>query len=123
MKFYKRLYATLNALKTCYKNNNTEWIEKHEEDLLKWVKLLPHGSGIDGNVRVELSKTDKILITFDYHCMDENGYYCGWIEYKISVSPDFLCDINIKFVKGRNYDSYAKDYLLSIFYETLTKEL
>lgn len=89
----------------------------------KWAEfddLLPSGSGFDNGSHLDVhnSKRDKIIITTSFHHMDENGYYCGWTDHKIIVTPDFD-GINIK-VTGNNRNQ-IKEYIADTFYHCLTK--
>jgi hypothetical protein len=38
-----------------------------------------HGSGFDGEWSVQKMKNGKYRAEIGYHCMDENGYYDGWL--------------------------------------------
>lgn len=39
-----------------------------------------HGSGIDGDFTIDIAKNGNITVSFDFHRMDEDGSYCGWIR-------------------------------------------
>lgn len=44
------------------------------------VKTLPHGSGIDCKWNID-KNGDKITARNSWHCMNNNGYYCGYVEF------------------------------------------
>lgn len=109
------LASTIEAYHNSVKAKNQTWIDNHETTINGLVKeYLPHGSGIDGKVTVNLSKShkDKIVIDFDFHCMDSNGFYAGWINYSVIVKPSFN-GIDCK-ITGRNYHD-NKEYLRDTF--------
>jgi hypothetical protein len=95
--------------------------------------FLPRGSGIDSGTKIDLDKSEpnKIVLTFDYHHMDEHGYYDGWsCGWKAIITPTFQCfsgiDIQIKSGKfnsrshSRRYnDDNFKDYLYETYYYVL----
>jgi hypothetical protein len=45
--------------------------------------------------------------------MDENGYYDGWSEHKIIITPDLVNDFNVK-ITGKNRNN-IKEYINSCF--------
>jgi len=123
MKVYQRIAQLVQARKNCIATVNTLWQEKHEEALHSIAKnLLPHGSGIDCGTKIDIeNSTDKkIILTLDFHFMDDNGYYDGWGEFKIIVTPSFN-GIDMKII-GRDR-RYIKDYLYDLYDVVLSQEL
>lgn len=62
------------------------------DDLESLVKqFMPSGSGIDCGTKLDIEKSTptKLVFTFDYHHMNEHGYYCGWTSHKLIVTPTF----------------------------------
>lgn len=47
--------------------------------------VLPHGSGIDSDWRIELLKNGNIHCHNAYHCMNQDGYYDGWIDFYVKL--------------------------------------
>lgn len=89
---------------------NKEWKDKHEDSINEMCELLPHGSGIDGKCEIQLEncKKDKIVFFVEFHHMNENGYYDGWTEHNIILTPSFMFGYEMK-VTGINRN-YIKDY-------------
>jgi hypothetical protein len=119
-----KIYRTIQAKNNCLKLNNMEWFVNHNQYLNGIEKkYLPCGSGIDrGCIISDKSKEDKIIIVVPYHLMDENGFYCGWMDYTITCKPSFdgpelkiTCPGKDKFM--------IKDYLYDLFYECLNKKI
>lgn len=89
------------------------------------IDKLPHGSGIDGtnSLDIDLSTPDKLVFKIPYHHMDENGFYAGWDDFKIIVTPSFRGPV----VKVRYYSIGSdiprqqridtKEYLGDLFHE------
>jgi len=132
-KLYKVIAGRVIAIENCIRSNNTEWKEKHETTLEKVINFLPSGSGIDAGIKVnfEMSKVDKIVLDSSFHVLDENGFYDGWIDFKIIIRPSLTNDFNIdivgKFTNRKNSIkkdcSDIKEYLQDIFSDSLNQEV
>jgi hypothetical protein len=48
------------------------------------MNALPHGSGIDSNWTIDAG-TKSVRLHNSYHCMDENGFYDGWVHFIVSI--------------------------------------
>lgn len=115
--------------------NVTRWIPITDEFRIEKMdkldelsNLLPSGSGIDSGCAIdeEMSTKNKIVIHSSFHHLDNNGFYCGWSNFDIIVTPDLFQDFNLKIV-GRNaiYPAFSdtKEYLYSVFYDALNKNI
>jgi len=126
MKVYEKIAGLLIAIENC-ENNGNLYIEKHENSLEECIKLLPHGSGFDSSIEIDYDNTNRKKITFNapYHCMNENGYYEGWLDIKIVIIPSFD-GIDIKAI-GRFSDfknQYGlKAYIEEVFYYALISDI
>ena len=122
-KLYKHFSGTLQAYQNCIKTGNEIWEKKHLEKLNAMIDELPHGSGIDSDVELNLEKSNpnKLVFNFSFHFMDENGMYDGWIDYKLTVIPDLYNDFYLN-ITGRNKQE-IKDYLYEIFDYALKQEV
>lgn len=118
---YARMAQSLEAMRNCERFGNAEWLAKHAERLAELSESLPHGSGLDGTVKLdtERSKPDRLVIVAEFHHMDDNGYYDGWTEHDIIVTPSLASKFNIR-ITGRNYRD-VKDYLSEVFYTALSE--
>lgn len=83
---------------------------------------LPHGSGIDSSWTVTLNKS-SLLLHNSYHCMDDNGYYDGWLDFTIRVSKSTLFDsskLSYDFtLEFNNATSYHRNKYISLLREYL----
>lgn len=101
----------------CGKNGNGEWLEKHRERIEALCREhLPSGSGIDAGSHLDFVKSEpnKLVFHTSFHHMNQNGFYEGWTEHDIVVTPDLTCSCNIR-VTGRNRND-IKDYLIDVFH-------
>ena len=102
------------------KNITQEWKDNHENSIEEICKALPHGSGIDGKCEIQLENCtrDKIVFFVEFHHMDENGFYSGWSEHNITLTPSFLFGYDMK-ISGKDRNG-IKDYLHQTFSEVFT---
>lgn len=95
------------------------------EDLIDNVarNYLPSGSGFDGGSRVnmERSKPNRIVIDTAFHHMSEHGYYDGWSEHSVIITPSLVWGYEIR-VTGRNRNE-IKDYIGEAFQHALSRVL
>jgi hypothetical protein len=123
-KLYQHLASVVDALRRCEQTNNVEWQEKHSEAITYMMRNhMPHGSGIDAGVQIDLDKSSDEKLVFDtaYHHMNDAGYYDGWTEHTVTVRADLISGITIA-ISGRDRNQ-IKDYLMEIFHSCLTQEL
>lgn len=112
------LAATIEARANCERSGNAEWFQRHTDRIANIAReLLPSGSGI-GGVTVDLEKStgDRVVLNVPFHCMDVNGFYCGWRDFTVTVTPAFSGHY-VK-VSGRDYNG-LKDYLADLFSDAL----
>ena len=123
-KFYQELAHYFNAYNNCIKIGNKEYETIHRQNIEQMIDSLPHGSGIDGKTEFNFNKSreNKLIIDSSYHCMDQNGYYDGWIDFSIIITPSLLFDINIVITgKFRKKYESVKEYLEETFQYSLTE--
>ena len=82
------LLCTLNAYHNCIKTDNCEWQEKHWERIEQTLLgSLPHGSGIDCDWVFNVDGK-YLCANNSYHVMNDNGMYCGYIDFIVKIKPD-----------------------------------
>ena len=89
MKIYQKIAGLLKAIENCEKSENQEWQGKHENSLFQIAtNFLPSGAGFDSGCTINIDKSNskKIVIDCPYHCMDDVGYYDGWL-YPQAIIP------------------------------------
>jgi hypothetical protein len=106
---------TLSAYRWCLERGNDTKVNR--ERLCALEKLLPSGSGFDKATRVDVESTDsKIFMYTSFHHMNEVGYYDGWTDHTVIVTPTFS-GIDIT-VTGRDKND-IKNYIGEVFYDCL----
>lgn len=119
---YKVLAQLVQARLNNIKTGNTDWESKHTKQIeaLK-EQYFPHGSGFDADTPIDLdrSSTKCLYITVNYHHMNQDGFYTGWTDHTIKVTPDLAMGFDIK-VTGLNKND-IKDYIGKLFYECLDR--
>lgn len=117
-----KIASTLCAYQNCVILNNDDWKEQHLDVLMQLQKFLPSGSGVDNGTKINIEKSTnkKIVFSFEFHHLNENGYYEGWTEHKLIVTPAFD-GIDMR-ITGRNKND-IKDYLYDTFDSILTQEI
>lgn len=120
-KVYQKLAFSIAAYNSFPKDSQSEWKEKHLDTIYSIEESLPHGSGINKGTKVMIlpeSKGEKITLYVEFHHMDENGFYCGWTEHNVIVTPSFS-GFNIR-ITGRNFNQ-IKDYLSDVYHDALNE--
>lgn len=113
------MIETKEAMERCKETGNEEWREKHGGRLQELTDKLPYGSGIDCGTKIEELTSKKCVFTFGFHHMDESGYYDGWTQHKLTVTPTLTG--NIHKITGPNKNA-IKAYLHDLYWEVLEGE-
>lgn len=122
-KVYQKIAQTFNAYLNCKKMGNP-YAREHEETIEEIVKnYLPSGSGINSGVKFNFdeSKAERLIFAFGFHHMNENGYYDGWTEHKLVVTPSLQSGFDLK-ITGRDRNQ-IKEYLYEVFSEALEEKI
>lgn len=119
---YREIAAILTAIRNCRKAGNKEWLEKHGQNLKRLLDLLPSGSGIDSGTTLDKDESNERKLIFDcsFHHMNDGGYYDGWTDHRIIVTPSFD-GIDLR-ITGRDRNE-IKDYLHETYHYALTQEV
>ena len=121
---YRQLASTIEARLNCEQSGNAEWFARHTDSIKQMVDdLMPSGSGWDSGTKIDLdnSHADKLVFYGSYHHMNDGGYYDGWTEHTITVTPSLAHDYHIR-ISGRNRND-IKEYLHEEFSWTLETEI
>ena len=116
------LLSTLNAYHNCHKSDNYEWETKHWDKITEaLLEVLPHGSGIDYDWRIESNGKD-LICTNGWHYMNENGMYCDSWDFQVVIKSgvrDMWGKIIFRIVGQFGKHQDIKDYLYEIIGESL----
>ena len=113
------LASACGAYHRCVETKFGIAMQNHEKTV-RWIErqFLPHGSGIDSGCKVDMeaSNDEKIVITCEYHHMNDGGYYDGWTSHRVVVRPAFR---GLKLsIRGRNRQD-VHDCLYEVFDSSL----
>jgi hypothetical protein len=96
---YQVLANLIEARNNCIDHGKSEWKDNHTDRILDLVKEhMPSGSGFDSGTTIDLdaSTAEKIVFHTSFHHMNEDGFYDGWTEHKVTVRPSLGRLINIR---------------------------
>ena len=102
------------------RSNNPTHAELGAEALERLESHLPSGSGLDLGPRIDdRSRENHIVISHcDFHHMSEHGFYDGWTEHTVVITPSLAWGIDVR-VTGRDRNE-IKEYIGEIFHDNLT---
>lgn len=114
----RAIAAHIAARNNCVDSGNTEWLGKHMDAIDSLARLLPSGSGFDRGTQIDKdnSRQSRIVLETAFHHMDDNGYYCGWTNHLVIITPCFE-GFDVR-VTGRNYRQ-IKDFIADTFHTAL----
>lgn len=120
---YVELATRVTAMANCLKAGNDHWYGSHAIVIDEVVKTGPGGSGIDNGIKFDhdKSKTDRLVLTFGFHHMDEHGGYDGWTDHELIVTPSLQFGFLMR-ITGRNRN-YVKEYLYDLFTNWLSANI
>lgn len=124
MRVYERYAQILDALNRCIEQGKEDVVQHWRDELDKMNQAIPSGSGLDAQPRLDISRSTPERLVFshcDYHHMNSNGFYDGWSEHEVIVTPSLLFGINVR-VTGRDRND-IKDYIESVFTDFLMEEV
>ena len=133
MKLYQKIIQTTKALESCEEKGMIEAYNNHYDRLQDIHKnYLPSGSGFDGQMNIESATDSKLIIRFDWHILNNNGYYDGWLDLLLIVTPNLANDFDMKIKwytngndkrKVEKYKPLIEDFLYDEWYYVLTQEI
>lgn len=116
MKLYEAIAHNARLLKL----DESHWKESAGIRAERINTLLPRGSGFDMGTRLLTANDTKIVFLTNFHHMDENGFYDGWTEHRVTVTPSLMGGVAIR-VTGRDKRG-IKAYILDVFNSFLNEE-
>lgn len=114
----KPLYSVLAQKLAWEPPPNTPFVTQRDREIKHLLSLLPSGSGWDMGTRFASRSTrNRIVLYGSWHHMDENGFYCGWTDHKIIITPSLANGFNLR-VTGKDRND-IKSYLHELFNHAL----
>ena len=116
-------FATLiQARENCVESGNDDWFGRHTYRAEKLAReFLPSGSGFDSASYIDLaeSKPNRLVFSTSYHHMNDGGFYDGWSEHNVIVTPSLTCGFDLR-ITGRDRRE-IKDYIAECFESALSE--
>ena len=107
----------------------TIYIYDEDEIELLLGNDIPHGSGIDCSY-VYTMFDNRLTIENSFHCMNNNGYYDGYIDFKLIIPFDNPADFKLQFTDYKEHRNTIKkygwsirDYLESIYVDYINQHI
>jgi len=120
---YQHLASLIEARLNCIALDN-DFASNHEDAISTLASnYLPRGSGFDSGTTVDLesSKSNRLVIQTSYHHMNDGGYYDGWTEHSVIVTPSLAFGFDLR-ITGRDRREF-KEYALELFQSALGEEI
>jgi hypothetical protein len=94
------------------RSKDMSWEFEASMEVQHTLERLPHGSGIDRNWGILncSNPSKRIVLDNSFHRMDNNGSYCGWLPFKVVITPSLWSVIEIR-VTGCSKHPGVQDYL------------
>lgn len=121
-KLYSRIAQLLETIHHCEEISHP-WLSRHEQTLADLCEEhLPSGAGFDAGTKLDDSSTPQRLVFItSFHHMNDAGYYDGWTEHTVIVSPSLACGYELK-VTGRDRNG-VKEHIGEAFADFLDTDV
>jgi len=95
-------------------NPTPSFVNQRLEDINRVMDTAPSGSGIDDGTKLDDTSTaNKLVFNTGFHHMNENGYYDGWTDHQVIVTPSLAYGFDMR-ITGRDRND-IKDYLYEVY--------
>jgi hypothetical protein len=123
MKTYQKIASLLQAIINCQKSNNKTWQDNHTEAIETIMQNAPSGSGFDNGTSLDFLKStpEKLVFNTAFHHMNENGFYAGWSNHEVIITPSLAFGFNLR-VTGKDRNE-IKDYIAEMMSSFLNEEI
>lgn len=124
MQVYQAIARKIEAMRNCNKSGNGEWFTRHNDAIDAIMREhMPRGSGFDCGTEFDVWEhvdnwRDKLVFSTSFHHMNETGYYDGWTDHKVIVSPSLSHGFTLR-VTGRDRNG-IKEYIADTFHNALS---
>ena len=81
------------------------------------LECMPTGSGFDHGWEYHWQKNRKLVLSSSYHYLNQNGYYDGWFDFKVTIDNLETMDFRLNFLNNKR--SHISEPLLREYMEEL----
>jgi len=117
MEVYREIAGIFGAYLNCIKAGADEWKLNHNDRIYRLVDDLSGGQ-LELEFNFEKSRVDRLVLTGDYHCMDDAGGWDGWLSFEVVITPSlqfgYIQSFRGQTANGYQYRKYwrsLEDYL------------
>lgn len=126
---YQAMAQTFAAYKGCIDMGNSDYETIHRDKLDMMAReYLPSGSGVDNGTTIDVDRCtlDSMVLRFGWHYMNEDGYYCGWINFVVGITASLRWGFDVQIAttdtdKDEQVDGLL-DYLHDLYQNALAEE-
>lgn len=126
--FFSAVATALQAMRNCEKCRDSdtaappaiahfggmvrEWAD-YLNDIVR--KHAPDGSGFDHGTTLDMDRStpDRLVFVTAFHHMNDGGFYDGWTDHTVTVTPSFIGGYDIR-ISGRDRNG-IKDFIAEAF--------
>jgi len=121
---YAMVASALQAYQNCLKSDtaNTEWESIWEDRLGRQLaEMLPSGNGFDAgcSLNIYACQPDRLVFNTSFHHTSEIGYYNGWTNHQVIVTPSLTHGFNLR-ITGKDKND-IKCYIAETFHQILSE--
>jgi hypothetical protein len=85
-------------------------------------ELLPKGSGFDDYPAIVEASDSEVIIVIRYHPLNEDGYYEGWIEERLHITPSIIHTYKSELTDNSGAEEGIREYILDTYHEVLSSQ-
>ena len=121
---YQAIASKIEAMRNCNASGNGEWFTRHHDAIDNIVReYMPSGSGFNAGTQFDAcehvdNKRERLEFVTAFHHMNADGYYDGWTDHRVIVTPALSRGFDIR-VTGRNRND-IKEYIAEVFHSALS---
>lgn len=127
MKLYEAIAQQLGRIERCSDGATGDNAESNIADAHETIEYLckhalPRGSGFDAGCTLDFDKSNNARLVFvvPFHCLDGNGFYCGWRDYGVIVKASLELGYELR-ITGRDWNG-LREYIADTFHYALAVE-
>ncbi len=125
---YSQFSQLLAAVNNCQISGAEHYETIHEQSIDMLIsECLPHGSGIDSDIEFDYSEStpEKLVFCFQFHHMNEDGFYTHWSAWKMTITPSLQWGktIDITSTTEEQSEEQSDDGIVDFLHDTFNLAL
>lgn len=122
-KVYELFATVLHGYGVAVQCNNPQFQEIHRRQINELEqRFLPSGAGFDNGCTIDLKKStpERLEILTHFHHMNSGGFYDGWSDHRVIVTPSLLFGFKLE-IQGEDRND-VHEHIEQTFSEMLGME-